>query len=116
MKKYALIAMIVAAIVIVGCTLKKFDTPKTTYTAHKNEQAFQRGEILVYSICAGCHYDRNVNKFIGTRIKEIPGIIGKVYSANLTKSKTHGIPPYYMDAELKYLFRTGIAKDGRFLN
>jgi len=42
--------------------------------------------------------------------------VGKVYSANLTQSKTHGLPPRYSDAELKYLFRTGIARDGRFLN
>lgn len=119
MKRYTLIALvsiIMATVIIASCKLKKFDTTKASYTADKNQQAFERGEILVYSICAGCHYDRNVNKFIGTRIHEIPGIIGKVYSANLTHSKTHGIPPRYTDAELKYLLKTGVAKDGRFLN
>jgi cytochrome c553 len=119
MKKYTLIMVIgslLSAIIIVGCSLKKFNNHKPAYAAVKSQEAYARGEILVYSICAGCHYDHAANKFIGTRIHEIPGIIGKVYSANLTHSKEHGIPPRYTDGELKYLFRTGISKDGRFLN
>lgn len=110
------ISAFILTIVVIGCSLKKFNENKPAYTAVKSQQAYERGEILVYSICAGCHYDHATNKFIGTRIREIPGIIGKVYSANLTHSKEHGIPPRYTDAELKYLFRTGVAKDGRFLN
>jgi hypothetical protein len=70
---------------------------------------------VVYSICGGCHYDPSVRKFIGTRIHEVPGIVGKVYSANLTNSKSNGIPIHYTDAELKYLLKTGIARDGRFI-
>jgi hypothetical protein len=45
----------------------------------------------------------------------VPGIVGKVYSANLTNSKSNGILPHYSDAELKYLLKTGIAKNGRFI-
>jgi hypothetical protein len=39
-----------------------------------------------------------------------------VYSANLTHSKTHGLTARYSDAELKYLLKTGVARDGRFLS
>lgn len=49
------------------------------------------------------------------RIHEVPDIVGKVYSANLTNSKSNGIPPHYSDAELRYLLKTGIARDGRFI-
>ena len=118
MKKYKLtfaISILTAVIIAYSCKTKKFETTKTSYTANTSTQAFERGKVLVYSICAGCHYNRSVNKFIGMQILDVPGIAGKVYSANLTNSKTHGIPPHYSDAELKYLLKTGVAKDGRFI-
>jgi len=117
MKKYKLIIVVAALLgaMIISCKTQ-FATTKTTYKAVSSEQALAHGRDLAFTICAGCHYDRSVNKFIGTPIHDVPGIVGKVYSANLTQSKTNGLPPRYSDAELKYLFRTGIARDGRFLN
>jgi len=41
--------------------------------------------------------------------------VGMVYSANLTNSKSNGVPPRYSDAELRYLLKTGVARDGRFI-
>jgi mono/diheme cytochrome c family protein len=116
MKKFKWIAAIclVTVAIIIGCKTK-FDTTKDSYNATPSTQALDHGRDLVYTICAGCHYDRTVNKFIGTEIHDVPGIAGKVYSANLTRSKSHGVTSRYTDAELKYLFKTGIAKDGRFL-
>lgn len=104
----------VVAIIVLSCKTK-FNTTTATYTANKSPEAFENGKVLVYSICGGCHYNRSTNKFIGTQIHEVPGFIGKVYAANLTNSKTNGIPPLYSDAELKYLLKTGIARDGRFI-
>jgi hypothetical protein len=117
MKKYKWLAPIsaVVAIIIIGSCKTRFDTTKTNYTASKSTEAFEKGKVLVYSICGGCHYNPSARKFIGTPIHEVPGIIGKVYAANLTNSRSHGIPPHYTDAELKYLLKTGIAKDGRFI-
>lgn len=106
---------VLAAAVIIGSCKTKFDTTKSNFTASRSETAFEHGRVLVYSICGGCHYNRSLNKFIGTPIHEVPGIVGKVYSANLTNSKSNGIPPHYSDAELKYLLKTGIARDGRFI-
>ena len=106
---------VLAAAVIIGSCKTKFDTTKSNFTATHSETAFEHGRILVYSICGGCHYNPSVNKFIGTRIHEVPGVVGKVYSANLTNSKSNGIPPHYSDAELKYLLKTGIARDGHFI-
>lgn len=117
MKKYKIIiaiAVLLAAIII-SCKTQ-FATTKATYKAVPSQAALIHGRDLAFTICAGCHYNKLVNKFIGAPMHDVPGIVGKVYSANLTHSKTHGLPPRYTDAELKYLFRTGIARDGRFLN
>lgn len=117
MKKYKLIYILTATIsvfIFYSCKTH-FDTTQTSYRATATPLALQRGKMLVYSSCAGCHYNRSVNKLIGNRIDDVPGIVGKVYSANLTNSKTHGIPPHYSDAELKYLIKTGVARDGRFI-
>ena len=117
MQKYQRISAIsiLSAAVIIGSCKTKFDTAKSNFTAARSETALEHGRVLVYSICGGCHYDASVKKFIGTRIHEVPGIVGKVYSANLTNSKSNGIPPHYSDAELEYLLKTGIARDGRFI-
>ena len=95
------ISILVAAVIIGSCKTK-FDTTKSNFTASRSETALENGRVLVYSICGGCHYNPSARKFIGTRIHEVPGIVGKVYSANLTNSKSNGIPPHYSDAELKY--------------
>jgi mono/diheme cytochrome c family protein len=108
------ISLMMAAIVI-SCKTQ-FTTTKVNYTAVQSPQAFERGKELAFSNCAGCHYDRSVNKFIGTQIHDVPGIAGKVFSANLTHSKSNGIAPKYSDAEIRYLLKTGIARDGRFLS
>ncbi len=117
MRKFHWISAIsvLAAAVIIGSCKTKFDTTKSNFIVSRSQPGLERGQVLVYSICGGCHYDPSVNKFIGTRIHEVPGIVGKVYSANLTNSKSNGIPPHYSDAELKYLLKTGIARDGRFI-
>jgi len=108
------ISLLMLAIVI-GCKTQ-FTTTTENYVAVSSPKAIENGRTLAFSICAGCHYNRAVNKFIGTPIEDVPGIAGKIYSANLTHSKTHGIAPKYTDAQIKYLLRTGIAKDGRYLN
>ena len=51
----------------------------------------------------------------GKRMEDLPRPIGKVYSSNLTGSRSHGAVAAYNDGELAYLLRTGIARDGRYL-
>jgi len=118
MQKYkgiAVIGLVLAVIVVYSCKTQ-FSTTKEKYTVVQSTGAFERGKALTYSICAGCHYNRSVNKFIGNPIEDVPGIAGKVYSANLTHSKTHGVTAHYSDAEIKHLLKTGVARDGRFLS
>src|SRR6185312_329920 len=103
------------AIIIIGCKTR-FDTTKASFTAVRSSEALERGKELAFSICAGCHYNRTTNEFTGNKIEDIPAIAGTVYSANLTHSKTVGVTSRYSDAEIRYLLKTGIARDGRFLS
>jgi mono/diheme cytochrome c family protein len=87
-----------------------FKTTTDHFEAKKNSDAIQRGKNLTFTICAGCHYEPKVGQFIGKSLNDLPKIVGHLYAANLTQSKTHGIPPQYTDAELFYLLKTGIPK------
>jgi mono/diheme cytochrome c family protein len=113
-KTYPIIACLLAVIITISCKTH-FETTKSDFKAVTGMEHFEHGKALAFSICAGCHYNRGLNKFAGNPIHDVPGIAGKVFSANLTQSKTNGIAPKYTDAEIKHLLKTGIAKDGRFM-
>lgn len=100
-------------VIIAGCRFY-FDTTKDQFTSKPKNDSFGRGKNLAFNICAGCHYDPKAGKFIGRSLNDLPKIAGHLYSANLTQSKTNGIPPRYTDAELFYLLKTGISKSGKF--
>jgi hypothetical protein len=112
--KKALIIGSLILLVAAGCKFY-FKTTKEQFTTTKTNNSFERGKNLAFSICAGCHYDHDMNKFVGKKLNDLPKIAGRMVSANLTQSKTNGIPPDYTDAELFYLLKTGIGRTGRFL-
>jgi mono/diheme cytochrome c family protein len=108
-----LISFLIIITIVVSCRFY-FDTTKDAFTAKSNNNSFERGKNLAFNICAGCHYDPKAGKFIGRDLNDLPKIAGHLYSANLTQSKTNGLPPQYTDAELFYLLKTGISKSGKF--
>src|SRR5436305_5817139 len=97
-----------------GCNMY-FQTTRDQMVIHPQEHSIARGRNLAFIICAGCHYDASVKKFIGRSLNDLPKIAGQLYSANLTHSLTHGVPPHYSDAELFYLLKTGISRSGKFM-
>lgn len=99
---------------IVSCRFY-FDTTRDNFSTHTSSTAVQNGKNLTHNICGGCHYDHSIKKFIGKKINDLPGIGGRLYSANLTQSGSNGIPPTYSDAELFYLLKTGISRKGKFM-
>ena len=101
-------------VVMLGCKFY-FPTTKDQITVVKTSSSLERGKNLTYNICGGCHYDHKVEKFIGNKLNDLPRIGGELVSANLTNSKTHGVPPKYTDSELFYLLKTGIGRNGRFM-
>jgi len=98
---------------ICGCKMY-FKTTTDNFASVQTEESLERGKNLTFSICAGCHYDHSVDRFIGKSLNDLPKIAGHLYSANLTHSTTNGIPPHYSDAEFFYLLKTGIGRDGWF--
>jgi mono/diheme cytochrome c family protein len=108
------IIVVMLSFVIAGCSFY-FNTTKDKFTAKSNNNSFERGKNLAFNICAGCHYDSKVGKFIGRDLNDLPKIAGHLYSANLTQSSINGIPPQYSDAQLFYLLKTGISASGKFM-
>lgn len=110
--RYTIICF-VTGLIVAGCKTH-FKATKEFYTATKYEHSLERGKNLTFNVCGQCHYNREEGSFIGKQMKDLPGFMGKVYSANITQSPVHGIDNY-TDAELKHLLKTGVAKDGRFI-
>jgi len=101
-----------ASLMLYSCRMHT--TNDTDFTVTKHSTSFERGKNLVYNICADCHYNRKTEKFTGNQMKDFPPMLGKLYSANLTDSKEYGVIAHYTDAELCYLLKTGIKKDGGY--
>lgn len=114
MLKYLITLSIAAVFVGVSCKTHYPLTGKA-FTIIQTPTSFDRGKNIAYNVCGGCHYNEATGKFIGMPITDMPRIAGKLYSANLTMSKLYGVMSQYSDAELAYLLRTGIARDGRFI-
>ena len=103
----------IAVLVVAGCK-STYQTSNIAFKAVKYENSFERGRNLTYNVCGQCHYDRETGWFIGQDMKDLPKFIGTVYSDNITNHATKGIA-YYTDAELKYLLKTGINREGKFI-
>jgi hypothetical protein len=65
-------------------------------------------------MCSSCHYDEKTKSLSGKRMKDTPGILGKIYAANLTQDSS-GPLFRYTDQELKFLIRTGISRSGKLM-
>jgi mono/diheme cytochrome c family protein len=112
--KKLLVIILLAIISIYGCKTY-YHTTTENFTVAKAPADVERGKNLCFNICAQCHYDyKSTMKFVGMPMDDLPKMIGKVYSANITNSRTHGIATY-TDAELAYLVKTGITRTGRYI-
>lgn len=87
-----------------------------TFTADRRTADLGHGRALLMNSCGGCHYNAKTGRFTGNRMNDLPRLLGKSYAANLTVSKQSSPVPHYTDAELAYLLRTGIKKNGRFVH
>ena len=113
-KKKLLLLTIWISLIIPACRFY-FKTSKDTFSIQQEPSYIERGKNLAFAVCAGCHYDPGVGRFIGRSLNDLPSIGGHLYSANLTHSARFGKPAQYTDAQLFYLLKTGIAKNGRFM-
>jgi mono/diheme cytochrome c family protein len=115
LKKIAVLSCFFTATTIISCRFYYNTTKDDLTVPAANTAVVQRGKNLTHNVCGSCHYDHTIKRFIGKPLNDLPKIGGKLYAANLTHSITNGIPPKYSDAELFYLIKTGIAKNGKYM-
>lgn len=118
--KLVLKGLLLLALVLIGFLLYVYLRPipyykveKPDYAVKMTPEAVERGKKLTAMLCAGCHLDRETGKLTGKRMLDAPLEFGEVFSQNITQDKTYGIGSW-TDAELLYLLRTGIKKDGQY--
>jgi hypothetical protein len=73
-----------------------------------------RGKHLTVLACGPCHFNETTGQLSGKQLLDIPGLAGKIFSSNITSDKLNGIARY-TDAELAYLMRTGVARNGNLM-
>lgn len=93
--------------------IPSYEVEKITFEVKSTPEAIARGQKLAHLLCAGCHKNHETGKLTGVLMTDAPPEFGKIYSANITQDKTHGIGTW-TDAELVYLLRTGIKRDGSY--
>jgi cytochrome c2 len=93
--------------------IPSYEVADFEYETVSTPESIARGEKLVTMLCAGCHKNRETGKLTGTLMLDAPPEFGKIYSQNITNDKKNGIGDW-TDAEVVYLLRTGIKKDGQY--
>src|SRR5262245_46792529 len=86
---------------------------RVEFTVDVTPERVARGRRTTVMLCAGCHKDAATGALTGQRMADAPPQFGTIYSANITQDREHGIGSW-TDAELAYLIRTGVTRDGRY--
>jgi len=111
--KWAISICLVNLVLLYSCKTH-YKLAGEKYTLRQTPAAVANGKNLVYSGC-GCHYNGTAKEFTGNRLHDLPRILGKLYSANITNSEVYGISADYTNAQLAYLLKTGITCKGQFI-
>ncbi|OON70179.1 c-type cytochrome [Hymenobacter sp. CRA2] len=121
-KVLRILGLLVAGLVFLGACaatfvqvrgIPSYDPPKVVMQPVKaTPERIAHGQKIVNAMCADCHLNRGTGALTGKPLNEMPAAFGKVYSANITQDKQHGIGAW-TDAELVGMLRTGIGRDGR---
>lgn len=91
----------------------KYDAPTIPeFKAESTPERIAKGTKIASVQCMVCHRGKD-NKLVGRFLSELPNEFGKIYSANITHSKEHGIGAW-TDAEIAYFLRTGVRKNGQY--
>lgn len=115
---YLLLIVVVAVVGFVSYLqvsgIPKYEVDKIDYPDVQADSAMiAHGEKIASVQCVMCHRGSD-NKLSGRLLAEVPSDFGKIHSANITQSKTHGIGNW-KDSEIAYLLRTGVKPDGQYL-
>jgi mono/diheme cytochrome c family protein len=93
--------------------IPSYETEEISYSVEPTIERFERGQKLVGSLCIGCHINRDLGNLSGGKMPDAPAEFGNIYAPNITNDKEYGIGTW-TDAEIAYLLRTGIKRDGKY--
>ena len=108
-----ILGLLIFYMTINNSEIPSYPTVEFEYTASTDSAGLVRGKRLASMLCAGCHMNQETRQLTGRLMTDAPPEFGKVYAPNITQDETYGIGTY-TDAEIKYLLRTGIKKDGQY--
>lgn len=91
-----------------------YPVEEITYTAVSSPEILERGKKLTSILCSGCHMDTETGLLTGKQLLDAPKEFGTIFSKNITQDIEYGIGDW-TDAELYYLLRTGITRDGNYI-
>ena len=93
--------------------IPRYSVEKVTFRAAPTPERIARGKKLATVLCANCHMDPSTQRLTGKHMADAPDEFGVLNSPNITKHPTRGIGTW-TDAELAYLLRTGVKRDGQY--
>ena len=110
----------IALLVVIGFAsfisirgIPTYEVEEISFKVTPDEEKIARGEVLVSTLCAGCHMSLESRTLIGKEMLDAPKEFGKMYSPNITNDAEHGIGNW-TDEQIVYLLRTGIKPDGSY--
>jgi mono/diheme cytochrome c family protein len=113
------IVLLVALLAIIAFAAKINFSPIASYPIEshpfelKSDSAkIVRGHAIAMTLCNNCHKDGE-GTLGGGEVKDAP-IFGKIYAPNISHHPEKSKLQEYSDAELVYLLRTGIKRNGQY--
>lgn len=108
-----ILIVIVSAVYINASGIPSYDIEPISFNHTSSTEAIARGKALTTMLCAGCHMNSNTGKLTGKQMLDAPDEFGEIYAPNITQDEEFGIGTW-TDAEIVYLLRTGIKRDGQY--
>jgi mono/diheme cytochrome c family protein len=102
-----------AAAYLTLAPLPRYPVEKVAFDVDVTPERVARGRRTVELLCAGCHLDPETGALTGKKMLDMPPGFGVAWSLNITAHPEKGIGSW-TDAEIAYLLRTGVARDGRY--
>jgi len=108
-----LMISLLAAVYISFKGIPSYEIQAISYPVDYTKDRELRGKKLVLMLCANCHINRETGVLSGGIMHDAPPEFGNIYAPNITQDEKYGIGEW-TDAELAYLLRTGIKRDGSY--
>lgn len=93
--------------------IPSYEVELPEYSINSTPEKVAEGKRLASMLCVNCHYNETTGKLSGERMLDAPEEFGIIHSANITSDIDVGIGSW-TDAEILYLLRTGIKRDGKY--